>query len=76
MAEELQQEPLKKRIRVYALDELTWSGEKACNEVGPSVLIGDMRKCEHGGFIPVTAVNIDHAPYCSLCYPYLLKEKQ
>lgn len=32
-------------------------------------------KCEHGVYIPATAVSSDHAPYCSLCYPYLLELK-
>jgi hypothetical protein len=33
-------------------------------------------KCEHGGYIPASAIEADHAPYCSLCYPYILKRKE
>jgi hypothetical protein len=33
-------------------------------------------KCEHGGYIPASAESPDHAPYCSLCYPYLIKRKE
>ena len=33
-------------------------------------------KCEHGGYIPASAESLDHAPYCSLCYPYILKKKE
>ncbi len=32
-------------------------------------------KCEHGNYIPVTASHPDRAPFCSLCYPYLLEKK-
>lgn len=32
-------------------------------------------KCEHGVYIPYTHPDPDRAPYCSLCYPYLLKLK-
>lgn len=30
-------------------------------------------KCDHGIYIPASAESPDHAPYCSLCYPYLVE---
>lgn len=35
------------------------------------------RKCEHGVYIPAYANNYDinRAPYCSICNPYLMKMK-
>ena len=69
-------EEIKKRIKIYAIDEVTEIGKTTTEVVGPSVVIGGMRKCEHGGFIPVTASHPDRAPYCSLCYPYEIKLKE
>lgn len=31
------------------------------------------RKCDHGVYIPANAESPDHAPFCSVCYPYEFK---
>lgn len=31
-------------------------------------------KCEHGGYIPATHDDPNRAPYCSLCYPYIIRK--
>lgn len=64
-------------IKIYANDEIIETGVKAMAEVGPhtDTVIGDGFKCEHGGYIPSTAADSNHAPYCSVCYPYLVKLK-
>ena len=67
-----------KRIRIYASDEITETGNKVMAEVGPrtDIQIGTGFKCEHGGYIPSTALESNHAPYCSLCYPYIVKLRE
>jgi hypothetical protein len=68
----------KKRIKIYAADEITWGGSKVMADVGPrtDIKIDDGFKCEHGGYIPKTAIEPNHAPYCSLCYPYIVKLRE
>jgi hypothetical protein len=76
----------KKNFKVYSLDEMIITGkDKAhvgphtdiivcASPLGALTLAG--RKCEHGVYIPATTTYPNHAPYCSLCYPILIKSKE
>jgi hypothetical protein len=75
----------KKNFKVYSLDEMIITGKDKAH-VGPHIDIivcasplGALtlagRKCEHGVYIPATTTYPNHAPYCSLCYPILIKPK-
>lgn len=75
-----------KRIKIFDESEIIAQGRTTA-EVGPHQAIimepspeGRVRlpgsKCEHGGYIPSTHPDPDRAPYCSVCYPYLIKEKE
>jgi len=75
----------KKRIKIFKFDEVVQTG-RTSSEVGPHQTVvvvpspeGHIHisgtKCEHGGYIPATHVDPNRAPYCSVCYPYLLKER-
>ena len=63
-----------KRIKIYASDEITETGSKVMAEVGPrtDTKVDNGFKCEHGCYIPTTAAEPNHAPYCSVCYPYMV----
>lgn len=74
------------KIKVYDESEITPVG-RATSDVGPHQTVqvipspeGHVRlpgtKCEHGGYIPSTHPDPNRAPYCSVCYPYLIKERE
>jgi hypothetical protein len=72
-----------KNFKVYSFEQAKETG-KVKADVRPHtdivMLSGDGifpsgSKCEHGNYIPATAVSPDHAPFCSLCYPYTLEVK-
>lgn len=77
----------RKSIKVFAAKKVTDTHNKAVNEdIKPNTGIvvqaspcGDEMlgipgtKCEHGVYIPASAVHPNLAPFCSFCYPYLIK---
>jgi hypothetical protein len=73
----------KKRTKIYSSDEVTLHGRVSIEESRPNTgivviaspeghVIYPGTKCDHGGYIPSTHPDRDRAPYCSVCYPYLL----
>ena len=76
---------MKKKLAIFSPDKVTIIS-RAVAEVGPHSDIAvpsspehnlnhPGTKCEHGVYIPATSVRPNHAPYCSLCYPYVLELK-
>ncbi len=69
----------KKGFRIYKDTKITIVGKVSDGDspdrdhLRTSIQIGDGFKCEHGGYIPASAVNSNRAPYCSVCYPYVVK---
>lgn len=85
MTEQSEQKP--KKIKIYSEDEVTLHGRIGIEEPRPHTDVvvipypfGQVTdpgtKCEHGGYIPSTHPDPDRAPYCSICYPYLLTLKE
>lgn len=77
---------MKSKLKIVPVDESNKTPQRVRAEVGPH---SDIRvigsplgeaplgvKCEHGVYIPITADSPNHAPFCSLCYPYLLEESE
>jgi hypothetical protein len=65
----------KKGFRIYKDTKITIVGKVPDNVVGPhtDIQIDGGFKCVHGGYIPETSVDSNRAPYCSVCYPYVVK---
>ncbi len=77
----------KKRTKIYDFDEVTEHGRTSIEEPRPNTgivvvaspegrIVVPGTKCEHSGYIPSTHPDCDRAPYCSICYPYLLTVKE
>jgi hypothetical protein len=76
---------MKKIKTVFSFEEVTLAGRAIANVRPHSDIVvqsspdGNLNhlgtKCEHGVYIPATAASSDHAPYCSVCYPYVLELK-
>ena len=75
----------KRKLKIFDPEDIRETG-KGTAETGPhtdvTVLPSPMGqlttpgyKCEHGVYIPYTSHDPNRAPYCSLCYPYLIQEK-
>jgi hypothetical protein len=75
----------KKNYTVFSHEDITVTGQvradvlpRTDTTVTPSGMTQVTQpgyKCAHGSYIPATAKSPNHAPYCSNCYPYLIKAK-
>lgn len=66
-----------KKVKIYPMHKVVELKKELNENVLPHTQerIDTGFRCEHGVYIPVTASDPNHAPYCSLCYPYVIEVK-